>query len=170
MSTDSRSVAGGAPAIGHQQMEGRVPVCQGAVGLDREARLTHGRADERGDGARGNPSEVAKQGAVVEQVRPEPLGYREHHLPVWYVHEQGLLQPQTPLSPPLSRIATPIERELGAGGMATVHLDEDLKHDREVAVKVAASRLVGGWWVACRGRSFVVCGLRSRVSLSRAQC
>ena len=63
---------------------------------DREAPLTHGRADERGDGARGNPREVAKQGAVVEQVRPEPLWYREHHLPVWYVREQGLLQPQTP--------------------------------------------------------------------------
>ncbi len=29
-----------------------------------------------------------------------------------------------------------IERELGAGGMATVHLARDLKHDREVALKV----------------------------------
>jgi hypothetical protein len=29
-----------------------------------------------------------------------------------------------------------IERELGAGGMATVYLAEDLKHDRRVAVKV----------------------------------
>ena len=29
-----------------------------------------------------------------------------------------------------------IERELGAGGMATVYLAEDLKHDRKVAVKV----------------------------------
>ncbi|MFI5210232.1 MAG: serine/threonine-protein kinase, partial [Gemmatimonadales bacterium] len=29
-----------------------------------------------------------------------------------------------------------IERELGAGGMATVYLAHDLKHDREVAVKV----------------------------------
>ncbi len=48
-----------------------VPVCQGAVGLDRcddadrEAPLTHGRADERGDGARGNPREVAKQGVPI---------------------------------------------------------------------------------------------------------
>jgi serine/threonine protein kinase len=29
-----------------------------------------------------------------------------------------------------------IERELGAGGMATVYLAEDLKHRRKVAIKV----------------------------------
>ena len=29
-----------------------------------------------------------------------------------------------------------IERELGAGGMATVYLAHDIKHDRKVAVKV----------------------------------
>ena len=29
-----------------------------------------------------------------------------------------------------------IEREIGAGGMATVYLAGDLKHDRDVAVKV----------------------------------
>ena len=29
-----------------------------------------------------------------------------------------------------------IERELGQGGMATVYLARDLKHDRHVAVKV----------------------------------
>ena len=29
-----------------------------------------------------------------------------------------------------------IERELGAGGMATVYLAHDLKHDRPVAIKV----------------------------------
>ncbi len=29
-----------------------------------------------------------------------------------------------------------IERELGSGGMATVYLAQDLKHDRKVAVKV----------------------------------
>src|SRR5689334_25099977 len=29
-----------------------------------------------------------------------------------------------------------LERELGAGGMATVYLAHDLKHDRDVAIKV----------------------------------
>ncbi len=29
-----------------------------------------------------------------------------------------------------------IDRELGAGGMATVYLAHDLKHDRDVAIKV----------------------------------
>ena len=29
-----------------------------------------------------------------------------------------------------------IERELGQGGMATVYLAQDLRHDRRVAVKV----------------------------------
>jgi serine/threonine-protein kinase len=29
-----------------------------------------------------------------------------------------------------------LERELGAGGMATVYLAQDLKHDRQVAIKV----------------------------------
>jgi serine/threonine protein kinase len=31
-----------------------------------------------------------------------------------------------------------IERELGAGGMATVYLAQDLKHDRQVASKVTS--------------------------------
>jgi serine/threonine-protein kinase len=34
-----------------------------------------------------------------------------------------------------------IERELGAGGMATVYLAEDLKHDRKVAIKVLKPEL-----------------------------
>jgi serine/threonine-protein kinase len=29
-----------------------------------------------------------------------------------------------------------IEREIGAGGMATVYLAHDLRHDRDVAIKV----------------------------------
>src|SRR5882724_13308574 len=34
------------------------------------------------------------------------------------------------------------DRELGAGGMATVYLAHDLKHERKVAVKVLRSELV----------------------------
>ena len=34
-----------------------------------------------------------------------------------------------------------IERELGAGGMATVYLARDIKHDRKVAVKVLRPEL-----------------------------
>ncbi|MDH5805515.1 MAG: serine/threonine protein kinase, partial [Gemmatimonadota bacterium] len=34
-----------------------------------------------------------------------------------------------------------IERELGAGGMATVYLAQDIKHDRKVAVKVLKPEL-----------------------------
>jgi serine/threonine-protein kinase len=40
-----------------------------------------------------------------------------------------------------------IERELGAGGMATVYLAEDLRHERKVAVKVLRpelSAILGG--------------------------
>ncbi|MCH8146326.1 MAG: serine/threonine protein kinase, partial [Gemmatimonadetes bacterium] len=34
-----------------------------------------------------------------------------------------------------------VEREIGAGGMATVYLAQDLKHDRQVAVKVLRPEL-----------------------------
>ena len=34
-----------------------------------------------------------------------------------------------------------IERELGAGGMATVYLAQDLRHDRRVAIKVLRPEL-----------------------------
>src|SRR5690242_10649996 len=34
-----------------------------------------------------------------------------------------------------------IERELGAGGMATVYLAQDLKHDRKVAIKLLRPEL-----------------------------
>ena len=37
-----------------------------------------------------------------------------------------------------------IERELGEGGMATVYLADDLKHQRKVALKVLKPELAGG--------------------------
>ncbi|HOX21031.1 MAG TPA: protein kinase [Gemmatimonadales bacterium] len=51
------------------------------------------------------------------------------------------------MTEPLARLSTAladkyrIERELGAGGMATVYLAQDLKHDRKVAVKVLRPEL-----------------------------
>jgi len=34
-----------------------------------------------------------------------------------------------------------IEREVGVGGMATVYLAQDLKHDRQVALKILRPEL-----------------------------
>ncbi len=44
-------------------------------------------------------------------------------------------------SKPPSPTATPSQEELGAGGMATVYLAEDLRHHRKVAVKVLRAEL-----------------------------
>jgi serine/threonine protein kinase len=52
-----------------------------------------------------------------------------------------------PLAPAAERLGIAldgryrIERELGAGGMATVYLAHDLKHDRKVAIKVLKPEL-----------------------------
>ncbi len=51
------------------------------------------------------------------------------------------------MSGPLERLRAAVserysvERELGAGGMATVYLADDLKHGRKVAVKVLRPEL-----------------------------
>ncbi len=40
-----------------------------------------------------------------------------------------------------------IERELGEGGMATVYLADDLKHQRKVALKVLTPELAAVWGI-----------------------
>ena len=52
-----------------------------------------------------------------------------------------------PVADPLSRLTAAladryrIQRELGQGGMATVYLAQDLRHDRKVALKVLRPEL-----------------------------
>jgi serine/threonine-protein kinase len=53
-----------------------------------------------------------------------------------------------------------IERELGQGGMATVYLAEDLKHDRKVAIKVLRPELAA----VIGAERFCVRSRRSRIS------
>src|ERR1041385_9005188 len=50
-----------------------------------------------------------------------------------------------PPAPPVAALATRYRliREIGAGGMAVVYLAEDLKHGREVAVKVLKAGVTG---------------------------
>ncbi len=43
-----------------------------------------------------------------------------------------------------------IDREIGAGGMATVYLAHDIKHDRKVAVKVLRPELAAPLSVTTR--------------------
>jgi serine/threonine protein kinase len=55
------------------------------------------------------------------------------------------------MTDPISRLNTAlegryrIERQLGEGGMATVYLAEDLKHERKVALKILKPELAATW-------------------------
>jgi hypothetical protein len=57
-----------------------------------------------------------------------------------------------------------LERELGAGGMATVYLAEDLKHHRPVAIKVLRRELA-----ASLGRERFLAEIRTTANLQPAQ-
>ena len=60
---------------------------------------------------------------------------------------QGDIAVHTPMNQPPSRLVGALadryqlERELGAGGMATVYLAQDLRHDRKVAIKIMRPEL-----------------------------
>ncbi len=67
--------------------------------------------------------------AVVDRVRGEQIAS-------WEVRAS---QPKPPLTVDADQLKAPgysIERELGRGGMATVFVGRDLKHDRRVAIKI----------------------------------
>ena len=55
-----------------------------------------------------------------------------------------------------------IERELGQGGMATVYLGQDLKHNRKVALKVLRPELAAALGQFVEGES-----LRARLARDR---
>ena len=55
-----------------------------------------------------------------------------------------------------------IQRELGAGGMATVYLADDLKHHRQVAVKVLRQELAAAAAAPIVGQSACATAARCR--------
>src|SRR6478752_10416718 len=89
---------------------------------------------------------------MMRTIKPRPRRWRPTSPPVYLStvprphHHPARSDPKSPMGVPDSlrdslsnRYA--VERELGRGGMATVYLAHDLKHDRKVAVKVLRPEL-----------------------------
>ena len=60
-----------------------------------------------------------------------------------------------------------IERELGEGGMATVYLADDIKHERKVALKVLKPELAAVVGAPPRGRRDSRCGRSNKIDPDR---
>jgi hypothetical protein len=76
------------PAVRDEQMEVRMPVGAGALGLeagdnaDREIPLVGQGTNRRGDGARAHARDLAEQPTAIQTIRAEPLRDREDDLTV----------------------------------------------------------------------------------------
>ena len=87
--------------------------------------------------ARWSPTQILSTAlnALPSQSHPTPTSLSTHptraHMPELLSRLQGALSDRYR-----------IEREIGAGGMATVYLAQDLRHDRKVALKVLRPELV----------------------------
>ena len=58
-----------------------------------------------------------------------------------------------------------IERELGAGGMATVYLAVDLKHERQVAIKVLREDLPPTLCCSCLYDSYILVHMKTTLNI-----
>jgi len=89
-------------AVGHEEMQMRMPVGAGAMRLQtrhdahREVALAGQRANGGRDGAGGDTRDLAEQAAPVETGGAQPLRDGEHHLPVRHRREQRGVQPLGP--------------------------------------------------------------------------
>ncbi len=94
-------------AVGHEEVQVRMPVRPGAVRLPArddphgEVALAGQCANGGGHGAGGDAGDLAEQAAAVQTVGAEPLGNGEHHLAVRHRREQGRVQPLRPDRQPL---------------------------------------------------------------------
>lgn len=139
---------------------------------DREVRFARERTHRGGHRSRSDSRHIAQQAAPVEAPRAEPLGDRQHHLPVRHrCFQQRLLQPERPEGQPLgvaartevARLAREGDEILvpAAGGLAP-HPREPLGEDaaREELLRHLADH---GAPVAVRGgEAVLIAGVERR--------